>query len=169
MQGRRLDDAIKIYLSTGKAAEKDWQRHTWQAYTQGLNLFTESCKKTFLEEIDGQDLRAFKIFLRHQVTSTGKKIAPRTVWNHFNDVVGFLNAHGCKDLIPQSEWPTYEKKKVVNYEPEEMVPLLQFADVDEADVLEFFLGVGFRNGEGTHVESPWSQTRMVNLLLGLTE
>ncbi len=24
--------------------------------------------------------------------------------------------------------------------------------VDEADVLEFFLGVNFRNGEGTHVE-----------------
>jgi hypothetical protein len=31
--------------------------------------------------------------------------------------------------------------------------LLQFAHVDETDVLEFFLGIGFRNGEGTHVES----------------
>jgi integrase/recombinase XerD len=30
--------------------------------------------------------------------------------------------------------------------------LLQFADDDESDVIEFFLGIGFRNGEGAHVE-----------------
>ena len=30
--------------------------------------------------------------------------------------------------------------------------LLQCADEDEADVLEFYLGVGFRNGEGEHIE-----------------
>ncbi|MGA7925651.1 MAG: hypothetical protein WCA20_06610 [Candidatus Sulfotelmatobacter sp.] len=61
---------------------------------------------------------------------------------------------GRKELIPQSEWPTYEEKKVVAYDPEEVARLLQFADVDETDVLEFFLGVGFSNGESTHTEWP---------------
>ena len=41
-----------------------------------------------------------------------------------------------------------------------MARLLQFADEDEADVLEFFLGVGFRNGEGTHVE--WGDIDLKN-------
>jgi integrase len=43
---------------------------------------------------------------------------------------------------------------VVAYDPEVLAHLLQFADVDETDVLEFFLGVNFRNGEGAHVEWP---------------
>jgi len=141
-----------MYLTTGKAAEKDWRKHTLQCYTLALKLFRESCKKTFLEEIDGDDLRQFKIFLRSQKTSIGKNIDPRTVWNHFNNVVGFLNSYGRKELIPQSEWPKYEEKEVVSYDPEKLERLLKFADVDETDVIEFFLGVGFRNGEGTHIE-----------------
>jgi hypothetical protein len=84
-----LDDAIKIYLTTGKAAEKDWRKHTRQCYTLALKLFRESGQKIYLHEIDGDDLRQFKVFLRQQ-----KKIDPRTVWNHFNNVVGFLNTYG---------------------------------------------------------------------------
>jgi len=147
-----VESAISMYLTTGKAAEKDWRKHTLQCYTLALKLFRESCKKTFLEEIDGDDLRQFKIFLRSQKTSIGKNIDPRTVWNHFNNVVGFLNSYGRKELIPQSEWPKYEEKEVVSYDPEKLERLLKFADVDETDVIEFFLGVGFRNGEGTHIE-----------------
>jgi len=147
-----VESAISMYLTTGKAAEKDWRKHTLQCYTLALKLFRESCKKTFLEEIDGDDLRQFKIFLRSQKTSIGKNIDPRTVWNHFNNVVGFLNSYGRKELIPQNEWPKYEEKEVVSYDPEKLERLLKFADVDETDVIEFFLGVGFRNGEGTHIE-----------------
>jgi len=152
-----LDDAIRIYLTTGKAAQKDWRKHTVQCYTLALKLFCDSCKQTFLDEISGDDLRTFKVDLRKLKTSTGKKIDPRTVWNHFNNVVGFLNTYGRRDLIPQTEWPTYEEKKVVSYDPEKLAMLLKFADEDEADVLEFFLGVNFRNGEGP-------RSRRVNLL-----
>jgi integrase len=105
-----------------------------------------------LHEIDADDLRTFKIFLRAQRTSTGKKIEPRTTYNHFLNVISFLNSYGRRDIIPQSEWPVYEEKKVVAYDPDAMNRLLQFADEDEADVIEFFLGIGFRNGEGTHLE-----------------
>ncbi len=147
-----LDKLIDVYLTTGRAVEKNWRKHTLQCYALALKLFRESCTKPYLRDIDGDDLRRFKVFLRGLKTSTGKKVDDRTVYNHFNNVVSFLNAHGKRDLVPQSEWPKYEEKKTVCYDESTMSRLLQFADEDERDVLEFFLGVGFRNGEGTHVE-----------------
>jgi len=47
-----LDDTVRIYLTTGKAAEKDWRKHTLQCYALALKLFTESCQKTYMDEID---------------------------------------------------------------------------------------------------------------------
>jgi integrase len=134
---------------------QNWRKHTLQCYTLGLKLFRESCSKTCLNEVDGDDLRRFKVFLRKQQTQTKtvkKRIDDRTVWNHFNNVVGFLNSYGLRNLIPQSEWPTYEEKPPEAYDPEDVIRLFHFADEDERDVIEFFCGVGFRNGEGTHTE-----------------
>jgi hypothetical protein len=113
---RTLDFAINEYLTNGKAAEKDWRKHTLQCYTLALKLFNESCKKTYVDEIGGDDLRQFKVYLRAQKTSIGKRINDRTVYNHFLNVVSFLNTYGRRELIPQSEWPTFEKKKVVSYD-----------------------------------------------------
>jgi len=151
-----VDKQIDNYLygTEGKAAQKDWRKHTLQCYARSLKLFRESCKKVRDEEIDGDDLRKLKVFLRQQKTSTGKKISARSVYNHFNNVISFLNAIGRRELIPQDEWPKYEEPKVVPYDPETMARLLQFADVEERDVLESFLGNGFRNGEWTHTEWP---------------
>jgi hypothetical protein len=80
-----LDVLIDVYLTTGKAAEKNWRKHTLQAYVLSLKLFCESCKKTRLEEIEGDDLRAFKVFLRKYRTKAGKPYDPRSIWNHFNN------------------------------------------------------------------------------------
>ena len=87
---RTLDFAIDEYLTTGKAAEKDWRKHTLQCYTLGLKLFRESCNKTLMDEINADDLRQFKVHLRAQETSVGKKIDPRTVYNHFLNVASFV-------------------------------------------------------------------------------
>ncbi|MGB8583303.1 MAG: hypothetical protein WCD47_20970 [Candidatus Sulfotelmatobacter sp.] len=54
--------AIREYMTTGKAAQKDWRKHTRQCYTLALKLFTESCKKTHMDEIEGNDLRQFKVY-----------------------------------------------------------------------------------------------------------
>jgi integrase len=149
---KTLDELMDIYLTTGKAAEENWRKSTFKAYTQALRLFSQSSKKVHLEEITADDLRQFKVFLRAQKTSVGKKIDPRTVYNHFKNTVAYLNTHGKRNLVTQAEWPEYEKKKVVCYDEGDMRRLLEFATEDERDVLEFFLGAGFRNGEGTHVE-----------------
>ena len=150
-----LDVLIDKYLSNGCAAQKNWRKHTRQAYALGLKLFLQSlksCGKTRLDEIDGDDLRQFVAFLRTYRTSTDKPYDDRSIWNHFNNVVSFLNAHGRRNLVEQSDWPKYEKKKTVCYDERDMARLLAFADDDEADVIEFYLGVGFRNGEGAHIE-----------------
>jgi len=150
-----LDVLIDEYLSTGKAVEKNWRKRTLQAYSQALKLFLQFCTlKARLDEIDGDDLKRFKVYLRRQKTSLGKYIGQRTVWNHFNNVVSFLNEYGQTNLVKQSDWPKYEEKKVVCFDERDMARLLQFADEDEADVIEFFLGDGFRNGEGAHIEWP---------------
>jgi hypothetical protein len=49
-----------------------------------------------MDEINADDLRTFKVDLRKLKTSTGKKIDPRTVWNHFNNVVGFSTPMGAE-------------------------------------------------------------------------
>ena len=76
---RTLDILIDIYLATGRAAEKNWRKHTLQCYTLALKLFRQSCTKTYLHEIDGDDLRRFKVYLRTLKTSTGKKIDRKSV------------------------------------------------------------------------------------------
>jgi len=149
-----LDVLIDAYLTTGKAAQKNWRRHTRQAYALALKLFLESCRKSRLDDITGDDLLEFKVFLRKYRTSIGKPYDDRSIYNHFLNVVSFLNEHGKRNLVIQSDWPKYEKKKTACYDETDMARLLQFADEDEdeADVLEFFLGVGFRNGEGSRAK-----------------
>jgi integrase/recombinase XerD len=149
-----LEVLVDKYLDE-RAAQRNWRKHTRQAYKLGLGLFLKSLRasgKTMLDEIDGGDLRNFVGFLRKYCTSTGKPYDDRSIWNHFNNVVSFLNAHGKRNLIEQTDWPKYEKKKTVCYDERDMARLLAFADEDEADVIEFYLGVGFRNGEGAHIE-----------------
>jgi hypothetical protein len=77
-----VESAINTYMTTGKAAQKDRRKHTRRCYVLALKLFTESCQKTYMDEIDGDDLRVFKVFLRKQKTSIGKFIDRRTVYNH---------------------------------------------------------------------------------------
>jgi len=42
-------------------------------------------------------------------------------------------------LVEQRDWPKYEKKKVKPYDEPDLAHLIQFADEDEADVIEFYL------------------------------
>ena len=147
-----LDVLIDKYLGDGRATQRNWRKRTLWAYTQALRMFCQSCRKARLDDITGDDLREYVSFLRKYRTSTGKRYDDRSIWNHFNNVVTFLNAHGKRNLVEPRDWPKYEEKKTKCYDEADLARLLQCADEDEQDVLEFYLGVGFRNGEGEHIE-----------------
>jgi integrase/recombinase XerD len=151
---KSLDVLIDEYLSKDHIVEMNWRKRTVRAYKQALQMFHESCGNKLLDEISGDDLRKFKLNLRKYRTSTGKPYDDRSIWNHFNNMVSFLNAHDKRNLVEGRDWPKFEQKKIKAFDEADIARLMQFADEDEADVLEFYLGVGFRNGEGEHVEWP---------------
>jgi site-specific recombinase XerD len=148
-----LDIAIDRYIEN-RGQQRNWRKRTYRAYEQALQLFCQSCKKQRLDEVNGDDLRKFVAFLRKYKKSTREPYDDRSIWNHFNNVVTFLNAHGKRNLVESRDWPKYEEKKVKPFDEADLGRLLQFADEDEQDVLEFYLGIGFRNGEGEHLEWP---------------
>src|SRR5579872_791915 len=112
----KLDDAIAEYLTTGRAAERKWSPKTLTKYTSSLALFRKSCAKGYIEDVSAADLKRFKVFL----SSSRNGFSDRTVYNHFLNVVCFLNEHGRTELIKPSEWPEYEAKRPIVYSEDEI-------------------------------------------------
>jgi hypothetical protein len=91
-----LDVLVDKYLEV-RAMQNNWRKHTRQTYA--LKLFLRSCRKTRLEDVTEDDLREYARFLRRYRTSTGKRYDDRSIWNHFNNVVTFLNANGRRNRL----------------------------------------------------------------------
>jgi integrase/recombinase XerD len=148
-----LDVIVDEYLSTGKAAEKNWRKRTLRAYSQALKLFLQSCTpKTRIDEIDGDDLKRFKVFLRRQKTRFGKYIGQRTVWNHFNNIVSFLNECGQTNLVKQSDWPKFEEKKSFALTNAILRDFSSSRMRTRQTSSNFLLAMVSATGEGAHIE-----------------
>jgi integrase/recombinase XerD len=131
-----VDDA-----ADGKKAHK-----THSARRRTMVLFSESCNKTFVDQIDLRDMLNFKSYLRKQ------GFADRTVFNHFECANSFLRANGVisvngKSIVPSHEWPDFDEKPVKKYQPEQLEKLFAEADAMETAVFKFFLLSGGREGE----------------------
>ncbi len=151
----KIADAITEYLTTGKAYEKKWSKDTLRCYRDSTSLFLEYCKAEgveYIREIDKKIVLRFKPFLRESKDRYGFPISDRTVYNHFLNSISFLNEYKVDHDLKQSDWPTFEEKEVSVYSDSEFDRLLAAANVEDRDVLEFFFGVNFRNGEGAHTE-----------------
>jgi integrase/recombinase XerD len=159
--GKRSDsrtviaDAITEYLTTGKAYEKKWSEDTLRCYRDSTGLLLRYCVAEgveYIQDIDKKVVLRFKPFLRESKDRYGFPISDRTVFNHFLNAVSFLNEYEVDHGLKGSDWPTFEEKEVSVYSDSEFNTLLAAANVEERDVLEFFFGVNFRNGEGAHTE-----------------
>jgi len=159
--GKRSDsrtaivDAITEYLTTGKAYEKKWSEDTLRCYRDSTGLLLRYCLAEgveYIQDIDKKVVLRFKPFLRESKDRYGFPISDRTVFNHFLNAVSFLNEYEVDHGLKASDWPTFEEKEVSVYSDSEFNTLLAAANVEERDVLEFFFGVNFRNGEGAHTE-----------------
>ena len=150
-----IADAIMEYLTTGKAYEKKWSEDTLRCYRDSTGLFLRYCVAggvEHIQDIDKKVVLRFKPFLRESKDRYGFPISDRTVFNHFLNTISFLNEYKVDHDLKESDWPTYEEKEVSVYSDSEFNTLLAAANVEERDVLEFFFGVNFRNGEGAHTE-----------------
>ena len=159
--GKRSDsrtviaDAVSEYLTTGKAYEKKWSEVTLRCYRDSTGLLLRYCSVEgveYIQDIDKKIVLRFKPFLRESKDRYGFPISDRTVFNHFLNAVSFLNEYEVDHGLKESDWPTFEEKEVSVYSDSEFNTLLAVANVEERDVLEFFFGVNFRNGEGAHTE-----------------
>ena len=156
------EQAVNLYFSDEvpeegqlpewNAATEKWSRKTCTAYRRSLRLFRDAHKKTHLQEISRTDLLNLKVHLRKARDRWGKIINERTQHNYFSNVVSFLNAFRLSGLVKYAEFPEYEPKKVTIYSEEQLVRWLEAAELDEQDVVIYYVGSGFRNGEGAHSE-----------------
>jgi integrase/recombinase XerD len=151
----KIAEAKAEYLTTGKAYTKRWSKVTLRCYRDSLALFVSYCGGKhieYMQDIDKEVVLRFKPFLRESKDRYGFPVSERTVYNHFLNTISFLNEYKVEHDLKESDWPTFEEKEVSVYPDSEFERLLAAANVEERDVLEFFFGVNFRNGEGAHTE-----------------
>jgi integrase/recombinase XerD len=139
-----LSAAIAVYVDDAADGKKAKKTHSARKRT--MDLFRESCNKTFVDQIDLRDMLNFKSHLRKQ------GFADRTVFNHFECANSFLRANGVisttgKSIVPSHEWPDFNEKPVKKYQPEQLAKLFAEADEMETAVFKFFLLSGGREGE----------------------
>jgi len=109
---RMVSEAVVEYLDEVKLSKKP---KTLAAYTTALNYFTQSCHKLHLEEVDRKDLLKFSEFLRDE-----KEQSPRSVYNKFENVIGFLKAQGMRGVVQKNDWPRYVEEEPEIYEREDL-------------------------------------------------
>ena len=79
-------------------------------------------------------------------------LGARTVYDKVVTVLQLFKKHGRSGLMEKGDWPNYVDTIRPVYEPEELVAMFRAATDDEATLLKFVLGSGFRDQEIRYVE-----------------
>lgn len=137
--GRRIADAIVEYLSEIKLTKRST---THSAYTLALRNFTDSCSKTYLEEIERKDLLAYVRHLREE-----EQLSDRTCHNRFEHLLTFMKAYGIEKLAKKRDWPKYVQSEPESYDDDELESFFAASDDEERVYFEFYLMTGFRKKE----------------------
>ncbi len=140
--GRPISDAVKAYLDEIRLTKK---KSTYAAYSVALRYFEESCKKSFLEEIDRLDMVRFVGFVRDE-----KGDGDRTVANLFLNVMIFWKWAGVQTGVKPQDWPKYVEEEPEVYEQADLDKLFAVCDPQERLYFEFFLMTGMRFQEVMH-------------------
>jgi integrase len=149
-----LRDALTTYLADVEAHK---HRHTFTGYKQTLDQFVPAVNADYLDEVKRAQLLEFITWLRKEGYSD------RTVYNKTENVVTFLKASGLPSTLGKTDWPKYEEKKATIYSNKEVAALRAAATDEELDVLESFLGSGFRKGELANLR--WTDVDFPNRLI----
>ena len=148
---RTIADAVSIYFRNLEAQGKS--RRSVQTYRFAVDQFVLSCTKTFVDEIDKQDVFDFLRWLRNRPAKPRKHANPeRTFFNKANHVAIFLKAFGKPNLLKAAEYPVYDEKPVRAHTNAELAVLYAAANSEERFLLDYFLGSAVRDGEAAYSE-----------------
>jgi integrase/recombinase XerD len=136
--GRSLVATVASFLEETKLTKKP---KTYAAYFKTLAYFQESCKKTYLEDIDRKDMLQFALFLHE------KGLSPRSCWNKFNVTLLFLKSQGIRGIVNKNDWPKFVEEEPEIYEKEDSEKLFAASTSDERLLFQFYQQTGMREQE----------------------
>jgi integrase/recombinase XerD len=140
----KIGDAIDAYLRYVRMQRKP-RTHLTYRYTLDTLLRT-SYKKKYVEDATRDDVLDFMTYCYEQ------GLGARTVYDKVVTVLQLLKKHGRSGLMEKGDWPNYVDTIRPIYEPEELHAMFKVATDDEATLLKFILGSGFRDQEIRYVE-----------------
>ncbi len=144
-----LDETIEKYL---RETEANLSKGTLKAYRNSLTKFRQGCRKATADDIDRDDVLAFKVWLKaHDHTER-----QRSVYNNFLNLMIFLRWWHEKEVsealgVSDSDWPPKLEREPEAYTEEELEKLFAEADDEERLLLKCFLCSGLRSGELEHL------------------
>ena len=159
----RIADAIAEYKQEIQTLDKS--KATILAYSNALDGFATSFKKTFIDEIDRKDILAYIQWMRENLEERVKGGQNQTLRNRLTYLGVFLGKLGIKlmkernrnglnnpGLLFYDDRPKVLKKKPVKYDQETIDQLIKVADIDQKDYLMFLLWSGFRDEEVQYLQ-----------------
>lgn len=143
-----IEDAATMYLELSKT--KSYK--TLRAYSRAVNLFLDFCATNAVTKlpVDRDTMLMFKAWLMGREESTDQFVR-----NNFLRVATFLNDRGYHVPLQRKDWPKVSRdpdEKYEVYTEQEIAFMLAVADADEADLILFFVGTGFRLLEVSHAQ-----------------
>jgi integrase len=153
----RIADAVEEYKQEIRTLDKS--KATVLMYSNAVDGFVSSCKKTFIDEIDRKDILAYIQWMRDNLQERVKGGQNRTVRNRLTYLGVFLGKQGIKlgkdkgadasaaGLLFYEDRPKVVKKKPKKYDQATIEQLLKHAHIDQNDYLMFLLWSGFRDEE----------------------
>lgn len=163
----RISHAVAVYLQdladTVKTGERS--KGTQRGYKNAVEDFRDNCGVEFLEQVTGDVLRRYKVFMFDHIKKRVHGTKHNTVAKRFRFLNTFFNKWGIKmvrdknprkddtGLMNYTDVPREQKKPNTDkYSLEEVKAMLSVADEDEADLIHFFLRTGCRDEEVAYME-----------------
>jgi integrase len=158
-------DAAQIYLDdcADKLAKNKLRPGTVALYRKAVIDFRDSIQIRWMDEITDRVLLDHETWLYKNLPRRCVGKQENTIVNRFTFLNIFLlrngvkmvkerSMQGDKGLLRRDEVTKKIDKPVDAYTPEEIRTLLKTATVDEADMIQFFLKLGVRDGEVMHAQ-----------------
>lgn len=136
---RQALDAYKEYVQYHRSLR------TFRTYRPILDSFKEFCRKTYVDEIDRQDLLDFATHLKKE-GQQGKSI-----YNKLVVLSQVMKQNGRSRLLQASDWPSFVETVRPIYEDVELTNLFKACTPSEDVRFKFYLMSGFRDAEGRFV------------------